>query len=76
MSTTMSAGVESNWNIVDNDGSLSTITRSVVGCCASKTGLVATISFLLNQKVFLEESDGTRFSYQLGARLMMPAAPG
>lgn len=51
----MSAGVESNWNIVDNDGSLSTITRSVVGRYASKTGLVATILFLLNQKVFLEE---------------------
>ncbi len=32
----MGAGVESNWNIVDNDGSLSTITRSVVGRYASK----------------------------------------
>ena len=46
MSTTMSAGVESNWNIVDNDSSLSTVTRSVVGRYASKTGFVATILFL------------------------------
>jgi hypothetical protein len=48
----MSAGVEWNWTIVDSDGSLSTMTRSVagrsvvgrsvVGRFASKAGLVVT----------------------------------
>jgi hypothetical protein len=51
----MSAGVESNGNIVDNDGCLSTRTTSEVGRYASKTGLVPPILCLLNWKVFLEE---------------------
>lgn len=55
MSTTMSAGVESNWNIVDNDSSLSTIIRSVVRRYASKIELVVSTLFLWNYKVFLEE---------------------